>query len=332
MDTPFGKSTSCAEKVKRLVQAAGPEDRVAVLINADPDALASAMALSRIFWRRTKSVRIFRINRIDRADNLAFVKLLDIGNSHIRSLKKSDFTKWALVDSQPSHSEAFAGFDFDIIIDHHPVTPDLKADFIDIREECGANATILTEYLKALKIQPSPRLATALFYAIKADTSNFVRETVAADMIAFRYLYDFVNLNIIKKIESTEFSKKTLSRFKTAIERLVFFKGIALVHMGDVDHPDTLVMVADFFLKLAEAQWTIVSGVHNNTLVVIFRNAGFRRDAGKLAKEMFADIGSAGGHKSAARAEVPMERLRDVTRKKGCGKFVLRQAKRAFAK
>jgi nanoRNase/pAp phosphatase (c-di-AMP/oligoRNAs hydrolase) len=313
------------------MQVIGPEDRLAILINADPDALASAMALSRIFWRRTKSARIFRINRIDRADNLAFVKLLDIGNSHIRQLKKSEFTKWAIVDSQPSHSEAFAGFDFTIIIDHHPVTSGMNADFIDIREECGANATVMTEYLKALRITPSPRLATALFYAIKADTSNFVRETVTADMIAFRYLYDFVNLGIIKKIESTEFSRKTLSRFKSAIERLVFYKGMALVHLGDVDNPDTLVMVADFFLKMAEAHWSIVSGVYNKTLIVIFRNAGFRRDAGKLAKEMLGTLGSAGGHKSAARAEVPMEQIPETPDSEECGKFVLRQLKRALS-
>jgi nanoRNase/pAp phosphatase (c-di-AMP/oligoRNAs hydrolase) len=189
----------------------------------------------------------------------------------------------------------------------------------------------MTEYLKALKITPSPRLATALFYGVKADTSNFVRETVAADMIAFRYLYDFVNLSIIKKIESTEFSRKTLARFKSAIERLVFFKGMALVHLGEVDTPDTLVMVADFFLKMAEAHWSIVSGVYGKTLVVIFRNAGFRRDAGKMAREMFGEMGSAGGHKSAARAEVPLDRIPEAPDGDDWGKFVLRQAKRAFA-
>ena len=49
MKSPFGKSISCAEKVKRLTKVVEPDDRLAVVINADPDALASAMALSRIF-------------------------------------------------------------------------------------------------------------------------------------------------------------------------------------------------------------------------------------------------------------------------------------------
>ncbi|MGD9137687.1 MAG: phosphoesterase, partial [Desulfobacterales bacterium] len=53
----------------------------------------------------------------------------------------------------------------------------------------------------------------------------------------------------------------------------------------------------------------IVSGIIDQKLIVIFRNAGFRRDAGKLAKEMFGHIGSAGGHKSMARAEVHLEQI-----------------------
>jgi len=330
LETPFPKSVSSAEKANRLLKVVGHEDRLAVLINADPDALASAMALSRIFWRKVKKVQIFRINRIDRADNLAFVRMLDIGNSHIRLLKKSGFTKWAIVDSQPSHNPAFAGIEFDIIIDHHLLTADLAAEFIDIREEYGSNAAIMTEYLKALKITPSPRLATALFYGIKSDTNNFVRETAVADMVAFRYLYDFINPNIIKKIESAEFSRKTLSDFKKAIEAMVFFKEMAVIHMGSVEKPDTLVIVADFFLKIAEANWSIVSGVYDQTLIVIFRNAGFRRDAGKLAKEMFDAIGSAGGHKSAARAEIPLDNIpRGMDKGKDYGKFVMSLIRKA---
>jgi hypothetical protein len=38
-----------------------------------------------------------------------------------------------------------------------------------------------------------------------------------------------------------------------------------------------------------------------------------RRNAGKLAKERFGDLGSAGGHKGMSRAEIPLENLRAVT-------------------
>lgn len=309
MTEPFTKSVSAVEKVKKLTNLAGAGDSMAILINADPDALASALALKRLFWRKVRPIHIFRINRIDRADNIAFVKLLDIRNRHIRSLKRSEITKWMLIDSQPSHSPHFGRIDFDAIIDHHPVSKGLNARFIDIKPEYGATSTMMTEYLRAAEVKPSPRLATALFYGIKTDTNNFVRQAVIRDMMAFRYLYEFANMKVIKKIESSEITRSTLSVFQKAMQEMTMINHMAVVHMGEVKKPDMLVQVADFFLKLAEANWCIASGVCDQRLVIIFRNAGFKRNAGKLAADLFGEDGSAGGHKDSARAEIPLEKI-----------------------
>ena len=78
MQSPFAKSISTADKCKRLQETAGSEDTLAILIHADPDSMASALALKRFFWRKVKRVNIVRINKIDRADNLAFVRLWKI--------------------------------------------------------------------------------------------------------------------------------------------------------------------------------------------------------------------------------------------------------------
>lgn len=103
---------------------------------------------------------------------------------------------------------------------------------------------------------------------------------------------------------------KTLASYKLALERLNFVKGKAFVHLGEVENPDTLVIVADFFTRLAEATWSIVSGTHKNKLIVIFRNADLQGHAGKTAQRLFERWGaSAGGHKNAARAEMPLENL-----------------------
>jgi len=314
MENPFPKSTSAAEKVKRLFSTVSQDDTVAVLINADPDALSSALALKRMFWRRVKKTSIFRINAVKRADNLAMVKLLKIDHQHIRKMDGSDFTRWAIVDSQPHHNPMFGKHDYDIIIDHHPPGPGVKAPYMDIKEDYGATATLMIEYLRAAKIRPSPRLATALFYGIKTDTENFARPTSEGDIKAFRYLYPFVNTHIIKKIESSEFTKKSLASFREALDRYVIIRNRAFVHMGTVKDPDVLVMIADFFLRVAEASWSIVSGIYGHKLIVIFRNAGFRRQAGKLAEELFGEWGTAGGHKNAARAEVALQDLGDVAK------------------
>lgn len=312
MIKPFPKSISYANKYSRLLEVVDPSDTLGILINADPDSMASAMALKRIFWNKAKRVFIYRINPIKRADNLAFVKFLTVDQKHIRYLKRSAIKKWALVDSQPHHHKLFMDHPYSIIIDHHPITEPVTADFLDIREDYGANASIMTEYLKAAKIKPSPKLATALFYGIKTDTHDFVRASIPHDMGAFKYLYKFISLSILRKIESSEMTRSMLSQYQRAMERLIFIRDIAFVHMDRVDTPDLLVLIADFFMKIADIQWSIVSGVYQKNLVVIFRNASFNGDAGKTARKMFGSWkGSAGGHRHAARAEIPLENILD---------------------
>jgi len=322
MDQPFPKSVTSAEKCKRLMGILSTEETWGIIMNADPDAIASALALKRLF--------LFHINPIERADNLAFIRLLKINMQRIRSMRGRKINRWAIVDSQPHHHARFMEHPFDIIIDHHPLGPPSKALFYDIKEDYGANSTIMTEYLRAAKITPSPRLATALFYGIKTDTDNFARESAPNDMNAFRYLYPHANMNTIKKIESSEMSRETLEYFRFAMKQLIFIKDIAYINMGEIAHPDVLVIIADFFMKLAEAEWSIVTGICDDRLIVILRNAGFRGDAGKTAQKLFTPWGgSAGGHKTAARAEIPLQNMLDKTGDRSLiNRLVLKELKR----
>src|SRR5210317_684292 len=118
MTKPFPQSMSFASKYDRLLEVVNTSDTLGILINADPDSMASAMALKRIFWKKSRRVLIYRVNSIKRADNLAFVKFLTVDQKHIRYLKRSAIKKWALVDSQPYHHKLFMDHKYDIIIDH----------------------------------------------------------------------------------------------------------------------------------------------------------------------------------------------------------------------
>ena len=329
MEHPFSKSTSQTERSQKLLDTLSSDDSLGIVINADPDAMASALALKRLFWRKLRKVEILHVNAIDRPDNLAMIRLLDIKQRRIRSMRGRKLTKWAMVDSQPSHYPPFKNHPFDIIIDHHPIDPTSRATFLDIREEYGANATIMCEYLKSMKVIPSTRLATALFYGIKTDTANFVRDSLSNDVNAFKYLYKFANMNTIKKIESSELSRHTLDDFRSAIEELVFIDNMAYVNMGEVKNPDTLVIIADFFMKLAETEWSIVAGRYDNKLIFILRNAGFRGNAGKTAKKLFEPWGgSAGGHRSAARAEIPLKEIESrIDNQNNLDKLILEKLK-----
>ncbi|MBE0584994.1 MAG: phosphoethanolamine methyltransferase, partial [Desulfofustis sp.] len=181
--------------------------------------------------------------------------------------------------------------------------------YVDIRPDYGAASSMLVEYLRAASLKPSVSLATALFYGIKVDTGDFEKEARLADGISFRYLFDIANRNLVRKFELTDLRRTELKYFSIALSELHYTKGKFYVHIGKVRSPDVLVIIADFLNHVADIDWVMVSGIHNDKLVVIFRCDGYRKSAGKLAASAFGKIGSAGGHKGAARAEIPLKTL-----------------------
>jgi nanoRNase/pAp phosphatase (c-di-AMP/oligoRNAs hydrolase) len=130
-----------------------------------------------------------------------------------------------------------------------------------------------------------------------------------ADGNCFRYLFNIANLNLVRKFELTELRRSELRYFRIALNEVKTSKRRAYVHIGRVSTPDILVIIADFFNRVEGFDWVIVSGVHGEKMVVIFRCDGYRKNAGKLAKSAFGKFGPAGGHKEAARAEVPLKNL-----------------------
>ena len=205
--------------VQRLYQLFSHEDRLLILIDPDPDSIASALALKRLLWHRITACVISPIRPITRPQNQRLVKLLGIGLTPIEKIHPEDFNRKALVDNQPEHHETFGSFSFDAVIDHHPRLPDTRAKFVDIRPEYGATATIMTEYLREARIKPSLKLATALYYGIKTDTANFERPSVEADMRAFHYLFQFTRRPLVRRLEFAEFNLPMLRYFQLALNR-----------------------------------------------------------------------------------------------------------------
>jgi len=302
---------STSEKLRRFYDQFSCDDHVLVLISADPDAIASAMAVKRLLWRKANSVTIAHVNAIKRPDNLAMIRFLGVPLVRFEDVDRSRKYKVVMVDSQPSHHETFAQFEPQVIIDHHPESA-AKAAFVDIRPKYGATASILTEYLRAAKIKPAIKLATGLLYAVKNDTSNFERKTAIEDVRAFQFLYHRANIPMIRKIEQAELTPGFLRYFRKALDERRVIKGRVFAHLGQVVNPDVCVLIADFFMRVVSYDWSIISGISQGRLVIIFRNDGFRKDAGRIAKNGFGAYGSAGGHKNMARAEIAVTELKDI--------------------
>lgn len=306
------RTQSARDKLKGFLGLFEHSENVLVLLYPDPDSMASALAVKRLLWKHVQRVVIAYIGEIQRLENQAMMELLRIPLVRISQVDLDYFQRKILVDSQPHHYEAFGRLSYHAIIDHHPLVGEVEAPFVDIRPEYGATATILIEYLRAAGIQPSTNLATALLYAIKTDTANFERDATEQDVKEFRYVFQFANMNLLRKIELSELRLSDLRYFRHALERMVVNKKGLFAHLGEVETPDLCVQVADFFMRVHGMKWTFVSGLYRGKLVVIIRNDGYRKDAGRLARKAFGPFGSAGGHRGAARAEVSLEALREM--------------------
>ena len=283
------------------------EESWAILITADPDALASAMALQRIIRSRVKSVTIARTNEISRPDNLAMIRYLNIPVVKWRASMRKKIQRFALVDSQAHHNPAFAGIDFSVVIDHHPLpTEPCSAPFQDIRPGYGSVSTIMTEYLYSAGIRPARLLATALQYGIRTDTGTFGRNATEVDMRAYHYLSRFGDASIMNRILRSEYLPEWLPYFTRALETLRPCGRGSYVWLGKVDSSDILVVVADFFLKVHGLRWVAVCGSCAGRIVVVFRGGYGKMDLGAVAAGVFAGTGSGGGHKTMARAEVAL--------------------------
>ena len=93
-------------QMRQWRQTLTKDQRWAILISADPDALASALALKRIMAHRVRGVDIFRINEVTRPDNLAMIRYLRIPAKLWQPEKADLYTNFAMVDSQPQRSRA----------------------------------------------------------------------------------------------------------------------------------------------------------------------------------------------------------------------------------
>jgi nanoRNase/pAp phosphatase (c-di-AMP/oligoRNAs hydrolase) len=310
LTSTLGREAADRDRLAALLKVFQGDDRVLIVISADPDAIASAAVVKRLLWRHVAQVTVAALNKMKRPDNLRLLDLLNLAIEPWSPALAPAFSKLVMVDSQPGHSPLTSGLRFNVIIDHHP--PDAMPatpDYADIRPGVGANTSLLAGYLKAAKIKPNPRLATAMFHAIKTDTQDFVRQGQALDMRAFRWLHPFIRSEYLVDIEMGPLARSSFKHFLAGLNAAVFRRNTAHAFLGKADHSDTLVIMADFLMKISGVSRSVAAGLCDHKLVVIFRAGGRRQDMGRLAREAFADLGSAGGHKNMARAEIPLANL-----------------------
>jgi len=301
------------KKVERIRSLFSEGQKIHILLqhDPDPDAIGSALALRELLGRNRATTPIVTFGGITRPENVAMIRLLDIQVDQIAHDElHRDGARLALVDVQPPYFEQPLGR-VDLVVDHHPKRTSFKARFADLRSGYGSTSTIFTEYLRAAGMEPSQRLATALVYGIKTDTLFLERGSNLADLSAFNFLYPIANKAMITRIERPALPREDLESMGRALSRLQIDNGVAVIHMGEVSREDVIPQMAEFCLQIEGVDWSVVSGLVKDRVVICVRNVGYVKSAGDIMKKLYDDIGSAGGHRAMAKAVVPLDRFKD---------------------
>jgi len=290
--------------------------------NPDPDAIASAMALSAIARQanpKNLAVRIFYEGNIGHQENRTFVNLLDIKMERLPPEALTACNYFARVDTPaPGANNAVPpGTKIAIVIDHHKdakhgVSP---GAFTDIRPGLGATASILTQYLQELDIPVDKRVATALLYGIRADTKDFRRNTTPQDLNYAGFLLPLTDSDLLDKIMSPSLSQETIDVLGKAIVNREIVSGYLFSNVGYVMNRDALPQAADLLITLEGVNTALVYGITDTAIIVSARNRDIRLHIGNALSEAFGDIGDAGGHPNMAAATIPLHYFTRVEQK-----------------
>lgn len=310
------RATRSAQKLHNLLSSWEGTLGIITHRNPDPDAISSAMALAEIAEDATAGklkCRILYEGNVGHQENRAFVNLLEIKMDRLTPEILADCSHLALVDcgGPGVNNDLPDDTPVDIIIDHHSqegVKLKITPEFIDVREEAGAAASILTQYIQELYITISTKVATALFYGIRSDTKDFQRNVHPQDMHNAAYLLPFTDKALLEVVMTPSISKETLDIMGRAIQNSVIKQGYLGANVGYIRNRDALPQAADMLLNLEGVNTALVYGITDTAIVCSGRNRDVRLHLGDVMKEAFSSIpgASAGGHATMAALSISL--------------------------
>jgi nanoRNase/pAp phosphatase (c-di-AMP/oligoRNAs hydrolase) len=276
--------------------------------NPDPDSLAAAWGLARLFEHDLGiESTIAHGGIVGRAQNRAMIECLGIDLTPIERLDPTTHDLVAMVDSQPATGNNSLPLDhpIDVVIDHHPQRPDSRsAAWCDIRPDLGATSTIIFEYLRARKVPIDSGLSTAFFFALRTETRDLGRESTEDERRAYLAVVPFVNHALLYKMTHPKVPRAHFAALDRALRQAEVHGAVVAVNLETLDYPDLVAEIADLLLSYDVAKLVLCVGRYDGTVYLSLRSEPTQRRAGALMREIVGTLGAAGGHGTMAGARL----------------------------
>jgi nanoRNase/pAp phosphatase (c-di-AMP/oligoRNAs hydrolase) len=310
-------------------------DRLLVILQdfPDPDALSSAWAFKLIAQLYRIDCDLAYAGTLSHQENIALVKLTGLPAQRWtpQSLKERNWKLYngcVFVDTQGDTSQLTAlvleaELPVVAIFDHHSGETKLAVEFLDLRPQVRATATMLTQYLQAGLLsldgdnQSHVKCATALIHGLRSDTHN-LEQAREEDFLAAAYLSRFYDAQLLGAILQSSRSKRVMDVIERSLRNRLVQNNFCVAGVGYLRYEDrdAIPQAADFLVTEENVHTALVYGiVHDEDdaielVVGSLRTSKLTLDPDEFLKEAFGqdDRGRffGGGRAQAGGFEIPV--------------------------
>lgn len=267
------------EKLQAVLEKHRDELQIIVIQDfPDPDALSSAWAYKLIAENYNIRCDIVYGGTLSHQENIALVKLTSLPAQRYttESLQKKDLSEYqgcVLVDSQGTNSQLYpvveaAGIPIIVVVDHHSKQKELEADFVDLRPQTRATATILTQYIQQGLLEFNSgnkthvQCATALMHGLRSDT-NRLMQAQEEEFVAAAYLSRFYDSQLLNAVLQSARSRRVMDVIERALRNRIIKNNFSLSGVGYLryDDRDAIPQAADFLVTEEDIHTAVVYGI-----------------------------------------------------------------------
>lgn len=329
-----GLTEQKVEAFRQVLEAhRGERHLVALQDFPDPDALSCAWAYRLLAQQYEIRSDIVYAGALSHQENIALVRLTGLPAQRWtpQVLKDKDISAYqgcVYIDNQGTTTQLSAivqqaRLPLVAVIDHHAAQGDLKAEFLDLRPDVRATATILTQYLQSglLKLDTNNsehvKCATALMHGLRSDT-NRLMQAQEEDFLAAAYLSRFCDAQLLNSVLQASRSKRVMDVIERSLRNRMLKNNFCIAGVGYLryDDRDAIPQAADFLVSEENVHTAVVYGIvhdEDEDLEVVIgslRTSKMTLDPDEFIKEAFGQDSQGrffgGGRSMAGGFEIPM--------------------------
>jgi nanoRNase/pAp phosphatase (c-di-AMP/oligoRNAs hydrolase) len=288
-------------------------ERITIVMhdNPDPDAIATGWAVCTLIEEKlAKPVQLLGGGAIVRAENRHMVDLLMPPIELVSHLDAGgDKTAMILVDcgiGTTNHLATRSGITPVGVIDHHLNSRGgSNLPFTDIRPDAAASASIAASYLREQGVEPGVKLATAILYALRTETSGNDTKLSPLDDSVVRWLTDLADPILLAEIENAPLERAYFGDLVLAMQRTFVYDDAAICFLPRATGAEIVGEVADLLVRCRGIRRVLCAAIIGGDLVLSTRTERESGNAAELLQATLDGIGGCGGHTHRAGGKVP---------------------------